>query len=85
MASVTCSNLGGKQPENNKVQHERNEDEIVHGAHERDREIDRIERVEPEHDDRRQQPEGSARVPQREHDEAQILRNETPEPEQAKH
>lgn len=85
MASVTCSNLGGKEPQNDEVQNEGNEHQVIHHSDEWNFEIDGIECVEPEQDDGRQEPERPARVPEREQHEAHVLCHEPGEPEQAKH
>jgi len=67
------------------VQQHRKEHDIIHGTHERQREIDRIERVEGEECQRWHKPERSPRMDKREPQQVKIFPDHPPKPEQPNH
>src|SRR6185312_581081 len=76
--------LGRQQP-HEQVQEERDEDEIVDYAREGKSEVDRIQGIEPKNDRDRPQPDRPAPVSQGEPEQTQVVRHQSPEPEQSNH
>ena len=67
------------------MQQHRKDHEIIHGSHERKREIDRIEGVEGERHQRWHEPEGPARMDEREPQQAKVFPDHSPKSKQPNH
>jgi hypothetical protein len=67
------------------MQQHRNDQNIIDGAHERKREIDRIERIEGEEHQRWHEPGGSARMDERESQQVKVFPDHPPKPKQPNH
>jgi hypothetical protein len=81
---VAGSDVRGQESQQ-QVQQHRKEHDIIHGTHERKREIDRIERVEGEEHQRWHEPEGPARMDEREPQQIKVFPDHPPKPKQPNH
>jgi hypothetical protein len=81
---VAGSDVRGQKSQQ-QVQQHRNDQDIIHGAHERKREIDRVERVQGEEHQRWHEPEGPARMDEREPQQVKVFPDHSPEPKQPNH
>jgi hypothetical protein len=75
----------GRQQAHQQMDEQRDENEIIDDPDERQREIDRIEGVQPKYYGDGPQPEWPPRMPQREPEQPKITRHQPPEPEQSEH
>jgi len=83
-APVAGADVSGQESQQ-QVQQYRNDHDIIDRAHERKREIDRIERIEGEQHQRWHEPGGSARMDEREPQQVKVSPDHPPKPEQPNH
>src|ERR1700693_3719430 len=81
---VAGADLIGQQTDQ-QMQDQRQQDEIIDDAEERDRKVEGLERVQDQHYGRRPQPHGPVSMPQREPEQPQVASGHAPESKQPQH